>query len=82
MPAGNPDGGQWTSEGAPTIVRQLTFSTPAILRPRKLSVITAYSREQAESSNLENIVRATLTEAAGLALDAKMFSADAGTAAA
>jgi hypothetical protein len=31
---------------------------------------------------LENIVRQTLTEAAGLALDAKMFSADAGTAAA
>jgi hypothetical protein len=74
--------GMWVQEGGPAPARQLSFTNAAILHPRKLSVIMAYSREQAESSNIENIVRATLGEAAGLALDAKMFSADAGTAAA
>jgi hypothetical protein len=73
--------GQWTAEETAAPVRQLVFSNPAILRPRKLSVICAYSREQAESSNIENIVRATLGEAAGLALDAAMFSNNAGGAA-
>src|SRR5262249_56873250 len=68
--------GAWVSEGAPAPARQLSFSNAATLRPRKLSVIMAYTREQAESSNIENIVRATLGEATGLALDAKMFSAD------
>lgn len=63
-------------------MRQLAFSAGAILRPRKLSIITSYTHEQAESSNLEAIIRATLSEATGLALDAQMFSANAGTAAA
>jgi hypothetical protein len=74
--------GQWVAEGAPAPARQLSFSNAAILRPRKLSVIMAFSREQTESSNIEAIVRATLGEATGLALDAKMFSADAASASA
>jgi hypothetical protein len=37
-----------------------------------------FSREQAEPSNIEAIIRQTLGEAAGLALDAQMFSATAG----
>src|SRR5262249_17259984 len=57
--------GQWVAEGAPAPARQLSFSNAAILRPKKLSVLSAYSREQAESSNIENIVRATLGEATG-----------------
>jgi Phage capsid family len=73
--------GQWVAENAPAPARQLSFSNAAILRPRKLSVIMAYTREQAESSNIENIVRATLGEATGLALDAKMFSSDVAGAA-
>jgi hypothetical protein len=72
--------GLWTSEEAPAPARQLTFTNAAILHPRKLSVIVVVSREQAVSSNIEAIVRQTLGEAAGLALDAQMFSATAGDA--
>ena len=74
--------GMWVAEEAPAPVRQLVFSNAAILPPRKLSVLMAYTKTQAESSNIEAIVRATLGEAAGLALDAGMFSASAGSAAA
>jgi hypothetical protein len=74
--------GLWTSEEAPAPARQLSFSNAAILRPRKLSVLIVVSREMSQSSNIEEIVRQTLGESAGLALDAQMFSATAGTAAA
>jgi hypothetical protein len=72
--------GLWTSEEAPAPARQLSFTNVAILHPRKLSVIIVVSREQAASSNIEAIVRQTLGESAGLALDAQMFSATAGDA--
>jgi hypothetical protein len=72
--------GMWVAEETAAPARQLAFSNTAILRPRKLSVIYSYSREQAESSNIENIVRATLSETVGLALDLQMFSATAGDA--
>src|SRR5215813_1878962 len=72
--------GQWVVEGAAVPVRALSFTNAAILRPRKLSVISTYSREMAESSNIEAVVRATLGEAVGLALDAQMFSSTAGDA--
>jgi hypothetical protein len=72
--------GLWTSEEAPAPARQLSFSNAAILRPRKLSVLVVATREQAESSNIEGIVKQTLGESAGLALDAQMFSATAGDA--
>lgn len=74
--------GQWVAEEMAAPVRQLSFTNAAILRPRKLSVMYPYSREQAESSNIEAIIRQTLGEASGLALDAKMFSADAASASA
>jgi hypothetical protein len=74
--------GMWVAEGAPAPARQLSFSNAAILRPRKLSVIYSYTQEMVESSNIENIVRQTLGEAAGLALDVKMFSADPASASA
>ena len=74
--------GLWTSEEAPAPARQLSFSNAAILRPRKLAVLMAYTREQIESSNIEAVVRQTLGEAAGLALDVKMFSGDAASASA
>jgi len=72
--------GMWVAEGNPAPARALAFTNAAILRPRRLSALYTYSREQAESSNIENIVRQTLGEAAGLALDAQMFSATAGDA--
>jgi hypothetical protein len=74
--------GQWIVEAGPAPARQLSFSNAAVLQPRKLSVLTAFSREQIESSNIENIVRQTLGEAAGLALDQRMFSANAASASA
>ena len=70
--------GMWTSEESPAPARQLSFSNAAVLRPRKLSVIIAATNEQIRSSNIEAIVRQTLGEAAGLALDGQMFSATAG----
>jgi hypothetical protein len=42
----------------------------------------AFSREQVESSNIEAIVKQSLGQATGLALDQKMFSADAASASA
>jgi hypothetical protein len=72
--------GMWVGEETAAPVRQLSFSNTANLRPRKLAVAYAYTREQAESSNIENIVRATLSETVGLALDLQMFSATAGDA--
>src|SRR5262245_15269870 len=70
--------GQWVSEGMAAPVRALSFANDAILRPRKLQVLTTYSRELAEHSNIEAIVRQTLGEATGLALDLQMLSADPG----
>ena len=72
--------GMWVAEGGTAPARALAVSNAAILRPRRLSVLYSYSREQAASSNIENIVRQTLSEASGLALDAQMFSATAGDA--
>jgi len=65
--------GAWVQEGNPAPARALAFTNAAILQPRRLSVLYAYSREQAESSNIENIVKATLGESCGLALTAKCF---------
>ena len=72
--------GQWIGEGLAAPVRALSFANDAVLRPRKLQVLTTYSRESAEHSNIEAIVRQTLGEATGLALDLQMFSADPGDA--
>src|SRR5262249_4413978 len=72
--------GQWIGEGTAAPVRALSFSNAAILRPRKLQVLTTYSRELAEHSNIENVVRQTLAEATGLALDLQMWSSDPGDA--
>jgi hypothetical protein len=70
--------GQWVGEGTAAPVRALSFSNAAILRPRKLQVLTTYGRELAEHSNIEAVVKQTLQEATGLALDLQMFSSDPG----
>jgi hypothetical protein len=65
-------------EGGAAPVRTLSFSNTAILRPYRLQVITTISREAAEHSNVESIVRQTLAESTGLALDLQVFSSDPG----
>jgi hypothetical protein len=74
------EAGQWVAEGMAAPVRMLSFSNAALLHPHKLQVNTAYTREMAEHSNIEAVVRQTLEEATGLALDLQMFSADPGDA--
>src|SRR5262249_41741947 len=72
--------GAWVAEGAPAPVRALSFADAAVLRPRKLVVHTVVTREMAESSNIEAVLRQALGEATGLALDLAMFSNFAGDA--
>ena len=74
--------GAWVPEGGAAPVRDLNFSNAAILQPRKLEVLSAFTREMMDHSNIEAVVRQTLGEATGLALDVKMFSADAASASA
>jgi hypothetical protein len=68
--------GQWVAEGGAKPVRALNFNAGAVLVPRKLAVIVAFTEEMTNSSNIEAAVRALLGEASGLALDAAMFSAN------
>ena len=65
--------GAWVAESAAIPVTMLNFSS-VVLEPRKLAVIGVFTREMSESSNIENVVKQTLGEASGLALDAAMFS--------
>jgi hypothetical protein len=75
------DAGGWVPEGQAIKVRNQRFSTGVTLAPRKLMVITTYTKEVATSSNLEAISRSLISEATALALDKAMFSttADDGT---
>jgi hypothetical protein len=75
-----PGAGQWIGEVTAAPVRTLSFSNAAILRPRKLQVLSVFTREIVEHSNIEAVVRQTLSEATGLALDVQMFSSDPGDA--
>src|SRR5262249_38243555 len=69
--------GSWVPEGASIPVRSQAITQGAVLEPRKLAVIAAMTSEVAMSSNVEAVTRALLSESAGLALDAAMFSANA-----
>jgi Phage capsid family len=66
-------------EGDPIPNRALSFSGPR-LEPRKFATEATFTREVFEHSTptIESIVRATLTESVGLALDQAMFSSAAG----
>ena len=70
------DAGQWVVEGNPIPVRQLAV-TGQTLRPHKIACIVTLTRELIEASNIEDVVRILLSEAAGLALDAAIFSTSA-----
>jgi len=64
----------WLGEGAPAPMRAPPLIAGPTLRPKKIGVLSAYTREQAESSAIDVFIRQALTEAVGLALDAAMFS--------
>jgi hypothetical protein len=70
------DAGLWVAEGAPIPARQHNLLGPT-LRPHKLAVIATFSRELSQASNIEDVLRALLTEAAGPAVDAAVLSAAA-----
>src|SRR5262249_41974367 len=72
--------GQWGAENAPIPVRSQAITAGAVLEPRKLACISVMTSEIAMSSNVEAVVRALLSESAGLALDAAIFSNFAGDA--
>jgi hypothetical protein len=74
------DAGSWLAEGQPFAVRQLHIIGPA-LKPHKLGVMVPITREMADASNIEDVVRILLQEAARLAVDAAIFSTTAGSAA-
>jgi len=71
------DAGGFVAEGAPVRVRSLRFNSGVTLWPRKLMVITAYTREMVQSSNIEAVARALIAEATGLALDKALLGTQA-----
>jgi hypothetical protein len=72
------DGGTWVSEGAPISLRvQRRITAGTTLSPSKLICLNAASREQIESSNIEEVSRALLTESMALALDSAIFGTQA-----
>jgi hypothetical protein len=66
--------GGWIAEGMPIPARSPTILPGPKLVPRKLGVLTGYTREQVESSAIEAFVRAAITEATAALLDERMFS--------
>jgi hypothetical protein len=72
--------GAWIVEGAPVPVKQYSLLGPK-LSPHKLECITTITWEMSNASNIEEILRTLLTEAAGLAIDAAVLSTAAATTA-
>lgn len=70
----------WVGEGQAVPVKQYSLAGGA-LHVHKIEVIVAVTREMSEASNIEAILRTLLTEQAGLAIDAAVFSTDAASAA-
>jgi hypothetical protein len=68
------DAGQWTAEDHPAVMRVQRMTAGPTLTPHKLVVLTSYTREMAEQSNIEAVSRALISEASALALDKAMFS--------
>jgi hypothetical protein len=69
--------GTWLGEGAPIPVYQFPISAGVTLVPHKLAVISVFTREMIETSNIEEFVRSMLSESAALALDKALFSSAA-----
>jgi hypothetical protein len=75
------DAGAWIAEGGNVPVRTQRMTAGPTLTPRKLMVITSYTDEMIQSSNIEAVSRALISEATALKLDATLFGtqADDGT---
>jgi len=73
--------GSFVGEGAPIPVRQGAF-TPISLVPKKLGVITTYTREISEHSipAIEGILRDSVTQDTSIAIDTVLLDANAATA--
>src|SRR5262249_6159436 len=69
--------GTWVSEGQVTTVRPLATTTGAALVAKKLMVVQSFSRELAAASQVEGIIRQSVSEAAALSLDSSLFGAQA-----
>jgi len=73
--------GDWVAEGAPIPVKKLGFSS-AELTPKKLGVISTYTREIMRASNpqIESIIRSAMLEDTAEVLDKTFLDNTAGTA--
>src|SRR5262249_20220358 len=74
------EGGSWVAEGNPVVVRAQRITAGALLQPRKLILITAFTSEILAQSNLEAVSRAIIGEGLSLKPDATMFDANPGDA--
>jgi hypothetical protein len=63
----------WIGEGQAVPVKQYDIIGPA-LNVHKIEVDVVVTRELSEASNIEDVLRMLLTEMAGLAIDAAVFS--------
>jgi hypothetical protein len=69
--------GQWIAEGQAIPVFQYPVSAGKTLTPHRLSVISSFTREMVDTSNVEMFVRSLLSESAALAVDKALFGSQA-----
>ena len=79
IPALTMPNAKWIREGAPIPVTQGNLTAGPMIEPYKLAVITSLSNEMIARSNAESMIRQLLIENTGPAIDAVMFSTNAGT---
>ncbi|MCU6454343.1 phage major capsid protein [Sphingomonas sp. A2-49] len=72
--------GSFVGQGAPIPVRQAGFSATT-LTPKKMAVITTFTREIAEKStpDIEQVLRTAIQEDTGVAIDTVLLDANAAT---
>lgn len=72
--------GSFVGQGAPIPVRQGAF-TASTLTPKKMAVITTFTREIAEKStpDIEQVLRTAIQEDTGVAIDTVLLDANAAT---
>lgn len=72
--------GDWVAEGAPIPVKKLGFQS-ATLTPKKLAVISTFTREIASASNpgIEGIIRGAILDDTAIVLDTTFLDNDAGS---
>ena len=73
--------GSFVGQGAPIPVRQAGFSA-STLTPKKMAVITTFTREIAEKStpDIEQVLRTAIQEDTGVAIDTVLLDTNAATA--